>query len=258
MPITVSKRELGDFLRSRRQRLAPVEAGLRAGPRRRTPGMRREEVAELAGISVDWYVRLEQGRAVTPSRATVDALAQVLRLDAAERAHLLALARLAPEPKPERGQVSSALRQLLDAMPQPAYVTNLRWDLLAWNAPAQALFGMDQVAPAGLNVLVYMLTEPRARVLFGDGWAAEARRLVARFRACYDLEADDAGFTALAARLHAGCPEFAAWWRLHDVHGAASGRKMMRDPVKGFVPFNYATFQAYDDPALRLAIFSPA
>ena len=258
MPATASQRELGDFLRSRRERLTPVEAGLPAGGRRRTPGLRREEVAEQAGISVDWYVRLEQGRAVTPSRTTVDALARVLRLGDAERAHLLALARLPPEPIVIQGHVTGALRQLLDGILQPAYVTNRCWDLLAWNKAAQALFGIDEAAPGQHNVLVYMLTQPRARVLFGEGWAGEARRLLALFRARFDLDPDNMAFAALAACLEASCPEFSAWWRLHDVGGAASGRKCMLDPVAGFVPFNYATFQVHDDPTLRLAIFSPA
>lgn len=123
--------ELGDFLRSRREKLTPQAAGLPDGRRRRTPGLRREEVAELAGIGTDWYVRLEQGRAVSPSITTVDALAQALRLSAVEHAHLRALARNADRPVFVRESVPEAIRRLIENLGQPAYVTGQRWDVLA-------------------------------------------------------------------------------------------------------------------------------
>src|ERR1700761_3756018 len=131
------RRELGDFLRVRRGRLTPESVGLTAHRRRRTPGLRREEVAELAGIGVDWYIRLEQGRPVTPSLGTIDALARALRLSEAEHQHLRALAGgggrklFQPEPAPP------TLLRLLHSLHQPAYVTGRRRDLLAWNAAAE-------------------------------------------------------------------------------------------------------------------------
>jgi transcriptional regulator with XRE-family HTH domain len=257
MPIPAGQRELGAFLRARRERLAPDLAPAGRGPRRRTPGLRREEVAELAGISVDWYVRLEQGRAVAPSRATVEALARALNLSGAERDHLRALARLdAGAPAAADTAVPAALRHVLDGIAQPAWITNRHWDLLGWNGAAGTLFGLDTLAPEERNVFVIMLTHPHARRLFGNGWAAEARRMVGRLRTVSDLAGDDPGFAALVARLDAGCREFAAWWRPHDVATAASGVKTMRDPVSGFVRFHYASFQPGDDPSLRLTIFS--
>jgi PAS domain-containing protein len=260
MSAPAGQRELGAFLRSRRERLAPETAPAGRGPRRRTPGLRREEVAELAGISVDWYVRLEQGRAVAPSRATVEALARALRLGDAERMHLRALARVdagRPVADPDApAALPPAIRSVLDGIAQPAWVTNRVWDLLAWNRAAQALFGLDAVGLDERNVFVIMLTHPRARDLFGTGWAAEARRMVGRLRSAADLAGGDPAFAALVARLDAGCREFSAWWRLHDVGAGASGVKTMRDPASGFARFHYASFQAGDDPSLRLTIFS--
>jgi transcriptional regulator with XRE-family HTH domain len=131
-----SKNQLGDFLRSRRERLTPKAVGLPPGRRRRTPGLRREEVAELAGIGVDWYIRLEQGRAVNPSVTTIEALARALRLNKTEHGHLKALAR-DPARKPfVREEVPAGLRELVRSLNQPAYITGRRWDVLAWNAAA--------------------------------------------------------------------------------------------------------------------------
>src|SRR5690349_22047169 len=125
-----SKNQLGDFLRSRRERLTPKAVGLAPGRRRRTPGLRREEVAELAGIGVDWYVRLEQGRSVSPSATTVDALARALRLSKVEHGHLRALTRNSDHRRFVRETVPEALRHLVERLNQPAYITGRRWDVL--------------------------------------------------------------------------------------------------------------------------------
>src|ERR1700756_1829397 len=136
-----SRGELGDFLRSRRERLSPEAVGLSQRRRRRPPGLRREEVAELAGIGVDWYVRLEQGRPVTPSVTTVDALARALRLTELEHQHLRALAG-GGGPNPFRREPAPpALLQVLHSLTQPAYVTGRRRDLVAWNAAAADILG---------------------------------------------------------------------------------------------------------------------
>src|SRR6516225_5336162 len=133
--------EFGDFLRSRRAKLTPKSVGLPIGRRRRTAGLCREEVAELAGIGVDWYIRLEQGRTVNPSVTTVDALARALRLSRAEHAHLRALARDADRRAFVIETVPDQIRRLIDALNQPAYVTGRRWDVLAWNKAAEEIFG---------------------------------------------------------------------------------------------------------------------
>jgi transcriptional regulator with XRE-family HTH domain len=255
--IESNRRELGDFLRARRSRLTPESVALPLRRQRRTPGLRREEVAELAGIGVDWYVRLEQGRPVTPSLSTVDALARALRLTEMEHQHLRALAggggpkAFQPETAPP------ALLQVLHSLTQPAYVTGRRRDLVAWNAAAAEILEFDELPEDGRNLLISMLTNPRSRVLFGPGWAAEAERMVAAFRATHDLWAGDPAFVDLLRRLRVGCPEFEAWWERHDVRRGGSGRKIIYHPKRGELTFDHASFQFNDDPGLKLVIYTP-
>ena len=226
--------------------------------RRRAAGLRREEVAELAGIGVDWYIRLEQGRSVHPSVTTTDALARALRLDKAEHAHLRMLVRCADRRAFVRESVSEPLRRLVESLNQPAYVTGRRWDVLAWNAAATEIFSdFGRLAEEDRNILIYMLINPDARRVFGATWAEEAKRVVAQFRTTHDLWAGDPAFSALLQRLRQSSPEFATWWEAHDIRNVAAGQKLMRHPQKGLSRFEYATFQANDDPSLKLAIYVP-
>jgi transcriptional regulator with XRE-family HTH domain len=249
--------ELGDFLRSRRERLTPRDIGLPGGRRRRTPGLRREEVAERAGIGVDWYIRLEQGRSVSPSTTTVDALARALRLDKVEHAHLRALTRDAGRRAFSPEVVPGTIRRLVEGLDRPAYVTGRRWDILAWNDAADDIFGFSRLAEANRNILLCVLTDPAGRSLFGATWADEAKRMVAQFRATHDLWAGDPAFLDLLGRLRDGCSEFAVWWEAHDIRGAAAGQKLLNHPVRGLLRLEYAAFQANDDPALKLVIYTP-
>lgn len=252
-----SRGELGDFLRSRRERLNPKGLGLPSGRRRRTPGLRREEVAALAGIGVDWYIRLEQGRNVSPSVTTVDALARALRLSKAEHAHLRALTRDTGRRAFARESVPDTIRRMVESLNQPAYVTGRRWDVLAWNAAAaDVLTDFGHIAEADRNILIYMLTDPDARRLFGATWADEARRMVAQFRTTHDLWAGDPAFLDLLARLQQDSSEFAVWWEAHDIGSVSVGQKLLNHPTKGLLRFEYATFQANDDLALKLAIYT--
>jgi transcriptional regulator with XRE-family HTH domain len=249
--------ELGDFLRSRRGRLTPSSVGLAGGRRRRTVGLRREEVAELAGIGVDWYIRLEQGRAVSPSVTTVDALARALRLSKAEHAHLRALAHSAGRRPFVRETVPETILRVVESLNQPAYVTGRRWDILAWNAAADDVFAFSRLAEGDRNTLICVLTNPHVRRLFGETWAEEAERMVAEFRATHDLWAGDPAFVDLLDRLRRGCPEFALWWEAHDIRRGGVGRKQLIHPRQGSLRLAYATFQANDDPALKLVIYTP-
>jgi len=249
--------EFGDFLRSRREKLTPKAVGLPIGRRRRTAGLRREEVAELAGIGVDWYIRLEQGRTVNPSVTTIDALARALRLGKAEHAHLKALARDADRRVFSREVVPDALRRLIDGLNQPAYITGRRWDILAWNKAAEEVFAFGRLAEADRNTLISVLTNRHSRRLFGAAWASEARRMVAQFRATHDLWAGDPAFIELLERLRQGCPEFTAWWEAHDIKSVAGGQKLLHHPKKGQLRYEHASFQANDDPALKLIIYTP-
>jgi len=257
MDTSHSPNELGDFLRSRRTRLSPKSVGLPAGRRRRTPGLRREEVAELAGIGVDWYIRLEQGRSVTPSVTTVDALARALRLNKVEHAHLRDLTRSGERRAFVRETVPQTLRRVVESLNQPAYITGRRWDVLAWNAAAEEIFAFGQVPEADRNILISVLTNPATRRRFGAQWADQARRIVAQFRATHDLWADDPAFRELLDRLRRDCPEFPGWWKAHDIKGSAAGQKLIRHPKKGELRLEHASFQANDDPALRLIIYTP-
>ena len=249
--------ELGDFLRSRRENLSPKTVGLPTGRRRRTVGLRREEVAQLAGIGVDWYIRLEQGRSVSPSVATIDALARALRLSKAEHAHLKALTRNSDRRAFTRESVPPAVKRIVEGLNRPAYVTGRRWDILAWNAAADEIFAFSRLAEGDRNILVCMLTNLGTRRLFGGGWADEAKRMVAQFRATHDLWAGDPAFVELLERLRQGCPEFATWWKAHDIRGASAGQKLLSHRKKGVRRFEYATFQTNDDPGLKLAIYTP-
>ena len=248
--------ELGDFLRSRRDRLTPKAVGLPDGRRRRTPGLRREEVAELAGIGVDWYIRLEQGRTVSPSAATIEALARALRLGKAEHKHLRALTPNADRRAFVPETVPSAVRRTVEGLNLPAYVTGRRWDILAWNAAADEIFAFSRLPEGDRNILLTVLTNRATRKLFGASWEEEARRIVSQFRATHDLWAGDPAFRELLARLRQGCPEFEGWWETHDIGGVSAGRKSLSHPRKGRLKLEYASFQANDDPALKLIIYT--
>jgi transcriptional regulator with XRE-family HTH domain len=250
-------RPFGDFLRSRRARLSPETLGEPTRQRRRTPGLKREEVAWRAGISAEWYVKLEQGRAVSPSTETVEALGRALLLDAVELAHLRSLAAMGGRQPFRREAVPDTLRQLVESLTGPAYLTGQRWDILAWNDATAALFGdFGRLAPEDRNVLLWMLTDPVAKRLFGEGWSEEARRMVSLFRATHDLWAGDVAFAALVGRLREGCTEFADWWAAHGIGAPVSGTKQLYHPTLGTLRFAYASFQANDDPALKLALYT--
>ena len=250
-------RPFGEFLRSRRARLVPDDSGGATQRRRRTPGLKREEVAQRAGISAEWYVKLEQGRAVSPSAETVDALGRALQLDDVELPHLRALAAAGGRQPFRREAVPDTLRRLVQSLPEPAYLTGQRWDILAWNDAATALFGdFGQLAPETRNILHWMFTESTARSLFGASWADEARRMVSLFRPAHDLWRGDTAFAGLVDRLRAGCPEFAGWWAAHGIGAPVSGTKHLNHPTLGAICYEYASFQANDDSALKLALYT--
>ncbi|WP_441236482.1 helix-turn-helix transcriptional regulator [Bradyrhizobium sp. 930_D9_N1_4] len=249
--------EFGDFLRSRREKLTPKTVGLPAGSRRRTAGLRREEVAQLAGIGVDWYIRLEQGRTVSPSVTTVDALARALRLSKTEHAHLKALARDGARGAFAREIVPPSIRRMIESLNHPAYVTGRRWDVLAWNDAAEEVFAFGQLPERDRNTLLLVMTDKQRRKLYGAGWTDMAKGMVAMFRATHDVWAGDPAFAELLARLREGSPEFVKWWEAHEIRGTMSGRKTMSHPTLGVLHFEHTSFQANDDPALKLVIYTP-
>ncbi|WP_033338089.1 helix-turn-helix domain-containing protein [Catenuloplanes japonicus] len=228
---------LGDFLRAHRSRVRPEEAGLPGGGRRRVPGLRRDEVAVLAGVSTDYYIRLEQGRERRPSAEVLAALGRVLRLDAAESAHLRRLATPRRDPEqPER--VGAGLLRLLDVWRDtPAIVQDRYGDVLAANPLAVAIH--PGVARRS-NLIRVMFLEPDARTLFPD-WEDLARQSVAWLRA----DADPAGprLAALVGELTARSPDFARMWSRQDVRLRSTGRKRFAHPVVGAFTVDYETMR---------------
>ncbi|WP_433894478.1 helix-turn-helix transcriptional regulator [Streptomyces sp. CA-111067] len=259
-----SRRELGTFLRSRRERADPsaVAAGLPPGGRRRTPGLRREEVSLLSGVSVTWYTWLEQGRDINVSPQILLALARALALDDTERAHLFRLAAAEPPPPartPGSAPVSPLLRAFLDAqLPNPAFVIDRCFDILAWNDAERALTeGVNLDRPrAELNVLWLMFTEPLVKTLFDD-WDGEARWLVAMLRGQAAYELDNPRFGELTEALHRASPLFRELWAAHDVEAFRSSTRRFHHPVVGTLDLNYVRLAVDDDPGRSVVVHFP-
>lgn len=248
--------ELRDFLRTRRARLTPADVGMPAGGRRRTPGLRREEVAVLAGVGVSWYTWLEQGRDITVSGDVLDAIGRALRLDAAEREHLYLLAGLNPPPA-EAGPavpVTPELRRVLESWsPRPAYVRERHWNLIAVNDAAREVFGYGDTDH---NCLVTFFTSVRYRALLPH-WAAAAPGVVGRFRADAARYPDDPEFTRIAADLRAVSPEFAELWGRHEVSAQTQAVKAIRHPEAGELVFEATVLPLADRPGQDLVLYNP-
>src|SRR6266851_4066881 len=232
--------QLGEFLRARRARLRPGDVGLPTGTRtRRTPGLRREEIAALAGLSIDYYIRLEQGKETNPGGSILDGLARALRLNEEEHAHLYALANHAAG-RTARGSQSASrvvrpgVRQLLETVrPCPAYVLTRTSDLLAANPEALALFaGLADWPPERRNTIRYTFFHPAARELFAD-WDHSAETTAAHLRSLAAGTPDDPDVSALITELLDGSPEFARLWQRHDVRHRRGEAKPFRHPQVG-------------------------
>lgn len=232
-----SRDELRAFLRSRRARLRPEDVGFAACGRRRVPGLRREELSLLAGVSVDYYTELEQGRDVRPSDSVLDAIARALRLDDAEREHLHRLARPRLEAKPDEA-VRPALQALLDSLDaHPAIVLGRRLDVLAWNAPAAALIADFARIPAPeRNIVRLLFLDAAVRARYAD-WDEVAADAVAHLR----VAALDPGVQALAAELSAASEAFARLWARHDVKPKTHGVKVFDHPTMGRLELAFET-----------------
>ncbi|MEU6749713.1 helix-turn-helix transcriptional regulator [Spirillospora sp. NPDC046719] len=258
-----SSSALGDYLRARRARLRPTDVGLPAGPGlRRTPGLRREELAALAGVSIDYYIRLEQGKETNPSPAVLDALARALRLDAEEQAHLLALAdhaagRVPParSPVPERPVVRTGVLRMLEQLrPCPAYVLSRTSDILAANPEGLALFaGMDEWPPERRNTIRYVFLHPAARSLLAD-WDKAASTSAAQLRSLTATDPDDPALTALIDELNGADPEFAALWKRHDVHARRGDRKTFHHPRVGTFTLDFEVLHL-DADRQRMSVY---
>ncbi|KAB0681446.1 helix-turn-helix transcriptional regulator [Aureimonas leprariae] len=256
------RRQLGEFLKIRREAIRPESLGLPAGRRRRTPGLRREELADLAGISAVWFARIEQGRDVSPSPHALARLAQALRLGRAERAHLFELAAKADpaaRDRPAAEEPSAALRDAVEACTAPAYLLDRAFDIRAHNAPAAALFAGwfdDGDAEARPNLLRTVFLDPAARDLI-VGWSERARRLAAEFRADF-VPAKGSAAGALVAELAASSPDFAAMWKEQRVLGREGGERRFRHPTRGELAFRQVTLVPAEEPDFKLVMLLPA
>lgn len=257
MEATEKRKTLGQFLRLRRERLSPEVAGLPLRSRRRTAGLRREEVAELAGISTAWYTYLEQGREVQPSREALEGIAGALHLTPIERQYLYALA-IPPSPeKRTKDEIPPSMQRLLDNFGvYPAYIIGPAWDILAWNGPTCRLFtDFGAIPPRERNLVRYVFTDTGLRRMYLD-WEGNARRLLAEFRMSFGLYPGEARFVEIISELLEGSEAFAFWWNNYDVHAQGSGVKDMEHPRVGRLQLEYATFQSNDNPRLTLITYT--
>ena len=258
---------LGQLLRSRRERLVPTDVGLSAGRRRRTAGLRREEVALLASLSATYYTFLEQGRSVRPSVQVLDALASALRMSAAERRYLHVLAygpggASGPAPAasapPER--LDPAVADLVQRLePFPTLVKGRRWDVLAASPAARELFADWQAGPPGeRNLVRWMFTTDQAREVYLE-WEPEARAMLGRFRLSAARYPDDPDVRALIAELQRDSEHVRDWWPRHDVAAiGGNGSKKLRHPRLGPVEYSHVVLQVADQPDQTLVTYSPA
>jgi transcriptional regulator with XRE-family HTH domain len=252
--------ELADFLRSRREALQPEDVGIARGERRRTPGLRREEVAQLAGVGATWYTWLEQGREVRASLSVLEAISEALRLTPAERMHLVQLGRghEAPCSKAPPETISPTLRRIVEHLDTSlACVIGRRYDFLAWNRAYEAVFGDPAALPDGrVNFIWAMFVDPMRRELMPD-WPQAQRRSAAKFRADSARHIGDPDFEELIEALNLASPEFRELWPRHEVATTGEGRKHLRHPVVGKLVFEHAVFKREEAPEQRLILYTP-
>ena len=253
------RRELADFLRTRRARLSPEACGLAGQSRRRIAGLRREEVAGLAGVSPSWYTKLEQGRDIRISVRFLKNLAGALKLSSVERAQLFELALFEPvlSVAPGTGELVPALQRMIDSMPiSPAFILTARGDYLGSNAAADRVMGRYSNSPHGRNLLISLFLDEAVRQAL-PGWDASARYQVAVFRAAYGRNAGDPRFVALVELLSAHSQDFKRLWEAHEMPSQSTRTVLYGHPTLGQLQFEYFTFYADLDTNLRVDIFTP-
>ena len=254
------RKEFGEFLRSRRERLSPAEVGLRGGSRRRTPGLRREEVSLLAGVGTTWYTWLEQGRDVHASAEVLHAVAHTLRLNQTERHHLFSLhgkALPGAEAKGPESVPESIQRMLHSLKTQPAYVLGRRWDVLVWNQAAVAVFGDYGKLPVEeRNIMFLLFANADHRKLLFD-WEEVARASLAFFRIDSAKYSGDPDFVRLIDVLTRRSRAFRTWWPKHEVSKRLTGLKRIQHPIAGPMVFEHVSFAHMDGSDMKLILYTP-
>lgn len=258
-PHANQRRRLGEFIRAQRSRLKPADVGFGAGARRRTPGLRREEVAQLCGVSATWYTWIEQGRDVSVSPAALGRIATALHLTRAERRYLFDLAGkqdLADDSSDSAMDAPAALMRMLSFIALPAYVLDRTWQARAWNEHAERLFvGWLDDSHGDRNLLRYIFLHPAARALIHD-WDARAQRVVAEFRADNSRHMDDPRIRALVDALLQQSPDFKRLWEEQSVLGREGGERTFDHPACGFLRYEQMTFALTNRPDFRLVVLT--
>jgi transcriptional regulator with XRE-family HTH domain len=258
------RKELADFLKSRRQRLSPLEAGLpTTGGRRRASGLRREEVAALAGISLPWYTALEQGRDIKVSDSVLESVARTLQLQRDERIHLymladrkVPLASILEEQQNEKSE--SALQLIVDQLSHyPAYVIDEKWNLLVWNRTAEELFGNFGRGDCARNLIWLLFTNPVFRGRFAD-WELSAGKLIAAFRTAYARRMEDPCLGEIIGDLGDVSAEFVTIWERHDVQCLRDNRFRFNHPIAGRIEVLSTSFYAAEREGATLVVYTPA
>jgi transcriptional regulator with XRE-family HTH domain len=257
---TLRRRELGGFLRDRRERIAPQQVGLTPVGRRRTPGLRREELAQLAGVGVTWYTWLEQGRDINVSPQVLEAVCRTLMLDPHERSHVMTLAgfgehRLAKECQ----AISPPVHAMLEGLaPIPAVVQNSRFDMLAYNRVfGRLLDDLDSMPLEDRNTLWLAFTHPAWRNGFVE-WERAVHRLVAQYRLAMADHVGEPAWRALVARLTDASPEFTRVWEEHEVIGPENQTKLLMNPKVGLLRLESTHYWLGPRPGARLIVYTPA
>jgi transcriptional regulator with XRE-family HTH domain len=260
--VSTRRDELAAFLRTRRSRIQPSDVGLPDGSRRRTPGLRREEVAQLAGVGVTWYTWLEQGRPIHVSVQVLESIARVLRLDPAERAHLMLLAEV-PGASTDPAScadcpVPAAVQEILDGMRYPASIVTEMFDVLAWNELYSAIFPWPPDPPAGgRNTLFSLLTRPPCCNPV-ENRPESVRGMVAQLRSAYGRHVDDPRWTGFIQRMSALSPDFTTAWNSQDVARNVRYHKVFRHPAFGRFELTSTSFDVREVPGARLVAYTPA
>ncbi|WP_411681304.1 helix-turn-helix transcriptional regulator [Clostridium thailandense] len=254
------QQSLGEFLRATRERLTPEQVGLPSHGRRRTPGLRREEVAQLANIGVSWYTSIEQGKSVNPSHQVLKSLADALRLSDDERQYLFLLSKSDEmEESKIYKEVSKGLERTVFALePHPAYIMDKYWDLLLWNRAAEFLFRFppysESINPK-TNILHHFIINPYIKEIEAD-WEERAKGMIAAFRADCARHPQDAKLTAMVEKFSQESEFFNLWWPRHEVKTINDCHKLLNDSRIGELEFEHVNLQLSNHPDLKLSIFT--
>ena len=254
------RKELADFLRTRREKIKPEQVGIVQGARRRTPGLRREEVAELAGVGTTWYTWLEQARDIQPSSEVLRRLGQALQLNPAELRHIFALAgKAAPLDFEGTAEVvtESQLRILKDALQVPALLVGARWDILAVNDKANELFPqLSALTGVDRNWLTFVFRNEDLRRDTAN-WEAAARRVLAEFRSSLSESLDNPWVLEVVDRLKAESPEFTKWWREHDVRENTAVTFELTHPKSGVIAYERMILKPWENMRYKILLWTP-